>query len=105
MLYEVITKDKWGYFPSGSFAWRISEEDFIKDIETINNLKLRLSYGEVGNQGIDPFDTRSRAILGQAVNYAFTGTYALGVAPPNRFANPDLTWEKTKQINAGFDLA
>ncbi len=101
---SVFQKDKWGYFPSGSLAWKVSEEDFIKNIETINNLKLRLSYGEVGNQGIDPFDTRSRAILGQAVNYAFTGTYALGVAPPNRFANPDLTWEKTKQINAGFDL-
>jgi len=101
---SVFQKDKWGYFPSGSLAWKVSEEDFIKDIETINNLKLRLSYGEVGNQGIDPFDTRSRAILGQTVNYAFTGIYALGVAPPNRFANPDLTWEKTKQINAGFDL-
>ncbi|WP_303315302.1 TonB-dependent receptor [Flavivirga abyssicola] len=101
---SVFQKDKWGYFPSASFAWKISEESFIKNIETINNLKLRLSYGQVGNQGISPFGTRSRAVLNEDINYPFNGTLSTGVAPSNRVANPDLTWETTEQINTGFDL-
>lgn len=101
---SVFQKDKWGYFPSASLAWKVSEENFIKSIETISNLKLRLSYGKVGNQGINPFGTRDRAVLGQAVDYPFTGNFTTGVAPSNRIANPDLTWEKTDQINAGIDI-
>jgi TonB-linked SusC/RagA family outer membrane protein len=101
---SVFQKNKWGYFPSASLAWRISEESFIKNIEAINNFKLRVSYGEVGNQGISSFGTRSRAILGPGVNYPFNGNITTGVAPSNRISNPDLTWETTKQINAGFDI-
>ncbi|WP_242083268.1 SusC/RagA family TonB-linked outer membrane protein [Aestuariivivens sediminis] len=101
---SVFQKDKWGYFPSGSIAWKASEEDFLKNNETVNNLKLRLSYGEVGNQGISVFGTRSRAVLGLGVNYPFDGNDVTGVAPSNRISNPDLTWEKTKQINVGLDL-
>lgn len=101
---SVFQKDKWGYFPSASLAWKVSEEDFLKESEVINNLKLRLSYGQVGNQGINVFGTRSRAELGLGVNYPFNGILSTGVAPSNRIANPDLTWETTEQINAGFDL-
>jgi TonB-dependent starch-binding outer membrane protein SusC len=101
---SVFQKDKWGYFPSASLAWKVSEEKFIKNIETINNLKLRLSYGQVGNQGINSFGTRDRGILGSAINYPFNGTLTTGLAPSNRVANPDLTWETTEQINAGMDL-
>lgn len=101
---SVFQKDKWGYFPSASLAWKVSEEKFIKNIETINNLKLRLSYGQVGNQGINPFGTRDRGILGPGINYPFNGTLTTGLAPSNRVANPDLTWETTEQINAGMDL-
>lgn len=101
---SVFQTDKWGYFPSASLAWKVSEEKFIKNIETINNLKLRLSYGQVGNQGINPFGTRDRGILGPNINYPFNGNFTTGVAPSNRVANPDLTWETTEQINAGIDL-
>ncbi len=101
---SVFQKEKWGYFPSGSFAWKVSEENFLRDSETVNNLKLRLSYGQVGNQGIAVFGTRSRAELGLAFQYPFNGTLSTGVAPPNRIANPDLTWETTEQTNIGFDL-
>jgi TonB-dependent starch-binding outer membrane protein SusC len=101
---SVFQNDKWGYFPSASLAWKVSEENFIKNIETINNLKLRLSYGQVGNQGINPFGTRDRGILGPNINYPFNGTFTTGVAPSNRVANPDLTWETTEQINTGIDL-
>lgn len=101
---SVFQKDKWGYFPSASLAWKVSDEIFMKDNEVINNLKMRLSYGVVGNQGIPIFGTRSRAVLDPAVNYAFNGALVVGAAPSNRLANPDLTWETTKQINGGFDL-
>lgn len=101
---SVFQNNKWGYFPSASLAWKVSEENFIQNIETIDNLKLRLSYGQVGNQGIGVFGTRSRAVIGPGINYPFDGIFTIGVAPSNRVANPDLTWEKTEQINAGFDL-
>ncbi|XMO85830.1 TonB-dependent receptor [Algibacter sp. AS12] len=101
---SVFQKNKWGYFPSASLAWKVSEENFIKNIETINNLKFRVSYGKVGNQGINPFGTRARAVLGADINYPFDGSITTGVAPSNRVSNPDLTWETTEQINVGADL-
>ena len=101
---SVFQKDKWGYFPSASLAWKVSDENFMKNNEIINNLKMRLSYGVTGNQGIPIYGTRSRAVLDATVNYAFNGPLVVGAAPSNRLANPDLTWETTKQINGGFDL-
>ena len=97
--------NRWGVFPSGSVAWRLSEENFIKDMGTIDNLKLRASYGLTGSQAIGPLATRSIPIVGAGVNYPFDGGgYTVGVGPSNRLANPDLTWETTTQTNFGFDL-
>lgn len=101
---SVFQKNKWGYFPSASLAWKVSDENFMKNNEIFNNLKMRLSYGVTGNQGIPIYGTRSRAVLDASVNYAFNGALVVGAAPSNRLANPDLTWETTKQINGGFDL-
>jgi len=98
-------KNRWGYFPSGSVAWRVSEEDFMKNYEDISSLKLRASYGVTGNQAIAIFATRPQSLTGVDYNYPFSGSAAsIGVAPSNRMANPDLTWEQTAQFNAGFDL-
>ncbi|WP_026777288.1 TonB-dependent receptor [Polaribacter sp. Hel_I_88] len=97
--------NRWGVFPSGSFAWNVSKEKFLENSETINNLKMRLSYGIIGSQAIDPLATRSLPILGDNVNYPFTGgALFVGLAPSNRLANPNLTWETTRQSNIGFDL-
>jgi len=101
---SVFQKDKWGYFPSGSVGWIVTKEDFMKNVNFINYLKVRSSYGQVGNQSISVFGTRSRAVINISRNYPFDGTLTTGVAPSNRVANPDLTWEKTRQVNAGFDL-
>ena len=101
---SIFQNDRVGYFPSASFAWKINQEEFLKDSKSINNLKLRLSYGQVGNQSINVFGTRERARLDEDINYPFEGNLAVGVAPSNRLANPDLTWETTEQINAGLDL-
>ncbi|MCK5463632.1 MAG: TonB-dependent receptor, partial [Bacteroidales bacterium] len=97
--------NRWGYFPSGSVAWRMSEEGFIQQIAWINNLKIRASYGQTGSQAIQPLATLSVPIIDPSVNYPFTGqTATVGVAPSEQLANPDLTWETTTQTNVGLDL-
>jgi TonB-linked SusC/RagA family outer membrane protein len=93
--------NKYSYFPSGSIAWRVSEEEFMKNQNIISNLKLRTSYGETGNQEIPQY--RSLAALGNG-NYPLGGTINNGLAPI-RVANPDLKWETTAQFDAGIDLS
>ncbi len=92
--------NKWAVFPSGSVAWRISEEDFLKNNKTFSDLKLRLSYGLSGNQEIGQY--QSLAALGTQ-NANFGNTVSIGVGP-TRVANPDLRWETTAQANIGVDL-
>lgn len=92
--------NKWAVFPSGSFAWRISEESFLKANPVINDLKLRLSYGLSGNQEIGQY--QSLATLGTQ-NANFNNTVAIGIGP-TRVANPDLRWETTAQANIGIDV-
>lgn len=96
---------QWGIFPSGSFGWRISEEEFFKNVDAINELKLRISYGVTGNQGVDALATRAIPLIRPNVNYPFTGAEAtIGVAPSDQLANPLLTWESTAQTNIGLNL-
>jgi len=97
--------NRWGVFPSGSIAWRLSEEGFIQNLNVVDNLKIRASYGVTGSQAIGPLATRSIPIVDPSVNYPFGGgSYTVGVAPSSRLANPNLTWETTTQTNIGFDL-
>ena len=92
--------NQWGFFPSASLAWRISNEEFLKNVSAINDLKLRLSYGITGNDRVEPYSTQ--AILGQTF-YDFGGTIAPGYAP-NQLPNKKLTWETTREINVGLDF-
>lgn len=88
---------KYGYFPAGSLGWIVSEEDFLKTNETISLLKFRVSYGLTGNAEIGNYSARG----------LFSGTGAYGGSAgqiPTRIANPDLTWEKTKQFDIGLDF-
>ncbi|MCB0588614.1 MAG: TonB-dependent receptor, partial [Phaeodactylibacter sp.] len=89
--------NKWGYFPSGSVAWRLSNEEFLKSVDAIYDLKLRAGYGEVGNQAIGNYLYGSSLLT---VNTPFGTGYRL-----EKISNPDLKWEATKQFNAGMDLA
>ena len=89
--------NKWGYFPSGALAYRLSEEAFMKDNEVIDNLKVRLGYGVSGNQSIE---NGAFGSLMTSVNTPF----GLGFRP-SRIANPNLGWESTAQLNAGLDVA
>ncbi|MEL1239448.1 SusC/RagA family TonB-linked outer membrane protein [Flavobacterium flavipallidum] len=93
--------NRWGYFPSGSLAWRISEEDFLKEVAWINNLKVRLSYGATGNNQIPNYG--SIGVLGYN-SYVSSGTVNQGIYTSN-FADKNLKWEKTGQTNFGVDFS
>lgn len=103
--------NRWGYFPSMSLAWRLSEESFIKNLNIFSNLKLRGSIGVTGNQGIAPYQTLANMTnnwngnnYGNA-NYPYNGgsTTDIGMIQAN-IANPNLKWESTKQSNFGLDF-
>jgi len=100
--------NKWGYFPSGSVAWRISEESFLEGATSLSDLKLRASYGVTGNQGISPYQSLARLSSDPGPwgpDYPYNG-----VNPTNTgfqvggLANPNLKWETTAQTNIGIDL-
>lgn len=92
--------NKWSFFPSGAFSWKISEEDFLKDSETLTDLKLRVSYGLSGNQAISSLQTKSTIGFNQ---YPYGGLLQTGVFP-EVLGNEDLKWETTAQFNIGIDF-
>jgi TonB-linked SusC/RagA family outer membrane protein len=87
---------KWGYFPSASIAWRVSEESFMKGVNAINDLKLRVEYGKSGNEN----GTGYYAKLASVPVPFGGGTGFI----PSVYDNPNLHWEATKTIDVGFDL-
>ncbi len=89
--------NRWGWFPSAALAWRVSQENFMKNNGVINNLKLRLGWGATGNQNVE--DWAYQAML---ANY--TTPWGVGVLNANN-ANPNLKWETTYSTNIGFDLS
>jgi TonB-linked SusC/RagA family outer membrane protein len=96
--------NKWGYFPSLSLAWSMSQESFIKNMDLFSNLKLRGSWGVIGNQAIRPYQTISKMSSGN--NYPYSGGEStnLGFIIANA-QNPNLKWESTAQTNIGLDAA
>jgi len=92
--------NKWGYFPSIAVAWNAHQEDFLKDIKWLSNLKLRGSVGNTGNQSIPPYSSLSQ--LGY-YRYNFSNTTVAGYAPQTAY-NPNLGWEQTTQTDFGTDL-
>jgi TonB-linked SusC/RagA family outer membrane protein len=94
--------NKWGYFPSVSLAWRVSQEPFIKNLDLFSDLKLRASWGVIGNQAINPYQTISSMESGFNYPYTGGGTTDLGFRIASA-ANPDLKWESTTQSNIGLD--
>ena len=94
-------ENRWDSFPSGAIAWRIIEEPFMQEQNSISNLKLRLSYGFTGNNIIDPYSTLNT--LDQQTFYDFNGATANGWLPAS-IANSQLGWEKTREVNFGVDF-
>ena len=98
--------NKWGYFPSGSVAWRVSEESFMNNLNLFTDLKLRASYGKTGNQGISPYQTQARLGSGSNFNYPYNGgsstDIGFGLAG---LSNTGLKWESTAQTDIGVDFS
>lgn len=94
------SNNKYGFFPSAGVAWRISQENFMKNVTLISNLKLRGSWGRTGNQEIGSYVTQAyisnaNVVLG---GQSYTGLY------PSSVANNDLKWETTEQYDAGLEF-
>lgn len=105
--YEGNTKfgegQKWGFFPSASFAWRMSNLEAIKNISAINDLKLRFSWGVTGRSGFDPYTSLARYdAYGRYMND--DGQWVRVYGPGNN-PNPDLRWEKQSAYDLGIDFA
>lgn len=87
---------KWGLFPSAALAWRINQESFLEDVDWIDNLKLRLGYGLTGNANVSAF--AYTAALKNIQTIWGNGQML------SRMPNEDLTWERTRSVNAGLDV-
>ncbi len=103
--------NRWGYFPSGSIAWRISEENFMKKLPFVSDAKLRVSYGITGNNRVSDFSylsvLRQTGFTNGSANttpgYYFNNIHIPGSAPVE-VGNKDLKWERTAQTDVGLDL-
>lgn len=92
---------RYGTFPSAAIAWRVSEEDFLKDIHWISSMKLRASYGRSGNFNIGNYSYSSNI---SGANYSFGGQLANGRVSTS-ISNRDLTWETSDELDLGMDLS
>ena len=94
--------NRWGYFPSASVAWRIDQEEFMQSLFTgwLSNLKLRVSYGSLGNNSVDNYESQSSYSLS---NYCWGNEMVVGLAQL-AIANANLTWETTYVTNLGVDF-
>ena len=100
---------KWDFFPSAALAWRASEEDFLKNVSWLSNLKLRLGIGVTGNSSVAPYETKGdiqqvyMPFNGRDNVIGYTTNEPYYTANQKTMANPELGWEKTTQWNLGID--
>jgi TonB-linked SusC/RagA family outer membrane protein len=92
--------NKWAFFPSAAVAWRITDERFLQGQSLFSDLKLRLSYGQVGNQAVESYQSLTQL---NTQWYTAGGIEIPALAPAARMPNPDLRWEQQTQFNLGFD--
>ena len=97
---SAFVKNKWGSFYSGAIAWNAKEEEFLKHVNTVSTLRLRLSVGEVGNSSVPTSGSFAQLYN---TNTAFGTDLSIGQSPIT-LANEDLTWEKTLEYNLGLEL-
>ncbi len=95
---------KWATFPSAALAWKVSQEDFMKNVSFVNDLKLRIGYGTTGNQGIGNFLYLSNYDVNSNAGTYFGGKFIVPYNVKN-IANKNLQWEQTSQFNVGTDFS
>lgn len=96
--------NKWGYFPSGAFAWNLGEENFIKEAGFISSAKIRTSYGVTGNNRVDDFAYLPSLLMPVTYSYSFGNATPTNGVIPGDAGNGGLRWESTRQLDLGFDL-
>jgi TonB-dependent starch-binding outer membrane protein SusC len=94
--------NKWSSFTSGAVAWNMNKENFMKNISWISQSKLRLSYGQIGNEAISPYGSLSTAVN---TFYVSNGNPIAGYLPDTYLPNPDLKWETSTSFNLGYDFS
>ena len=101
---RISSENRWGIFPSFSAGWRITEEDFIKDLNLnwLNNAKIRASWGQLGNQNIGLYPYQ--AMIAGVSNYPFDKKTETVGYQQKAYANRDIKWETTTITDVGFDL-
>ena len=100
-----VGKNKWGYFPSASFAWRISEEPFFQNVTAVNDAKFRIGWGQIGNERMNSYyPYQTNLSQGQYYIIGDNPTRVNGAAPSG-LGNASLMWETSEQFNVGLDLA
>lgn len=102
---KFLEEDRYGFFPSVALAWNLHREGFIQNVDAIDELKLRVGWGQIGNHGIGAYGTLSNYGINSSVLY---GTPTNGTSVPlilNNIANATLTWETTEQSNIGVDFS
>lgn len=95
---------KWAFFPSGALKWQVTEEKFMQSAKAISDLDLRLSYGSTGNQAISPYQSLPQLAV-NTNGYVFDGSGIPVAYYPGKLPNDQLTWETSREINIGADLA
>ncbi|WP_300600784.1 TonB-dependent receptor [Niabella sp.] len=95
---------RWGYFPSVAAGWIVSKEKFMTAVSGINFLKIRATWGRVGNQNVAPYQYLAPiSFINARYNFGSTEGNNVAGAFPSRLANPDIKWETSEQSNIGFD--
>jgi len=94
--------NKWGSFPAISLGWRLNNEAFMEGMSWLDDLKLRVGYGVTGNQDFDNY--KSLILLGTAGKFYYNGNWINSYQPASN-KNPDLRWEKKKELNVGADFS
>lgn len=100
-----FVKNKWGFFPSGAFAWNMKQESFLKNIRSISNSKLRFSYGITGNNRIPDYAFAPRLDMDYAYFYSFGNDVPGRGIVTTSMGNANLKWESTHQLDIGYDLS
>ncbi|MDR2283390.1 MAG: SusC/RagA family TonB-linked outer membrane protein, partial [Sphingobacterium sp.] len=102
---KFVKENRWGYFPSFAFAWKVKNESFLKDVQLISDAKFRAGYGVTGNNRVGDFDRAPGMVYADFnAGYAFDGQNPEKGLVQNSMGNADLKWETTAQVNLGLDL-
>ena len=98
---QLSDANKWAFFPSGAFAWQAGDEDFIRNLNLFSDLKIRVSYGEVGNSNVAAYSTQA-ALLNTVYGFG-ASNFSNGFAPA-AIGNKDLKWERSQELNFGLNM-